>query len=74
MLLSDIELAADIRRQVESVVCRDCNGARLTFYSVKFDAGFKLEQGGRVLIDSHCRACKRESQVIMNIEADEHLD
>ena len=72
-MLTGIELAKDVKRQIESVPCQKCGGAMLTFKSVFFDDGFAFKKGESMVVDAHCIACKSDPAIILEIKEDGHF-
>ena len=55
------------------MLCPMCKGAKLTFKSVGFDAGFEFKKGNSMVVDAHCNGCESDPALILEIRADGHL-
>ena len=73
-MLTEMELALDVKKQVESMLCPKCKYAGLTFKSVEFYAGFVFREGERVVVGAHFETCKCDPAMILEVTEDGYFD
>lgn len=62
-----INIASDLKVEIETITCVNCNQVKLSFKSVEFDEDFKTLDGNELTVDAFCKACRTDSKVIVHI-------